>query len=195
MRTEYLVDSTHPTGRCGVIITGLDRSMCTHLAAANEYKVSHLQSPPIWSLVQNAGVFYVGGYHLTVCVPAIMALAEHAAAEDKVFALGMGAPFIPEFFKEGLDQTAPYWDYVMMNETEAGAWAKGHGMEGKQEDIEAIAKAIAALPKKNEKRKRVVVVTQGTEPTVVAVQGEGKTKEYPVRVVKKEEICDTNGAG
>ena len=169
--------------------------MCTHLAAANEYKVSHLQSPPIWSLVQHARVFYVGGYHLTVCVPAVLALAEHAAAENKVFAFGMGAPFIPEFFKEGVDQIAPYWDYVMMNETEAGAWAKGHGMEGKQGDIEAIAKAIAALPKKNEKRKRVVVVTQGTEPTVVAVQGEAKAKEFPVRVVKKEEICDTNGAG
>ena len=195
VRSEYLVDEKNPTGRCGVIITDANRSMCTHLAAANEYKVSHLQSPPIWSLVQKAEVFYIGGYHLTVCVPAILALAEHAAAENKVFALGMGAPFIPQFFKEPLDQTAPYWDYVMMNETEASTWASGHDLESDKEDVRKIARAIAELPKKNQKRKRVVVITQGTEETVVAVQGESKLREYPVRVVKREEINDTNGAG
>lgn len=195
VRSEYLVDPTHPTGRCGVIITDTNRSMCTHLAAANEYKLSHLQSPDIWSLVQNASVFYVGGYHLTVCVPAIMALAEHAAKENKVFAMGVGAPFIAQFFKEGLDKTAPYWDYVMMNETEAGAWAEGHGMEGEKGDVRKVARKIAHLEKINTQRKRVVIVTQGTEETVVAVQGEERVREYPVRVVKKEEICDTNGAG
>ena len=171
--------------------------MCTHLAAANEYKISHLQSPPIWALVKQAQVFYVGGYHLTVSVPAIMALAEHAAAENKIFALGIGAPFIAQFFKDGLDQTSPYWDYFFCNETEAATWATGHGMEkeGKEEDINAIAKALSNLPKKNEKKKRVVVITQGEKKTVVAVQGEEKLREYPVKVIKKEDITDTNGAG
>lgn len=58
--------------------------MCTDLAAANCYKLEHLKQPQIWSLVEQAKVFYVGGYHLTVCVPAVMALAEEAAAKDKV---------------------------------------------------------------------------------------------------------------
>jgi len=84
LRTEYRVDDAQPTGRCGVIITGHDRSMCTHLAAANEYKLDHLRSPPVWDAVQKARVYYVGGYHLTVCVPAVMALAEEAAGRDKV---------------------------------------------------------------------------------------------------------------
>ena len=57
--------------------------MCTDLAAANCYKIDHLKQPSIWSLVEQAKVYYVGGYHLTVCVPAIMALAEEAAAKDK----------------------------------------------------------------------------------------------------------------
>ena len=82
-----------------------------------------------------------------------------------------------------------------MNETEAGAWASGHGMEADKEDTRKIARKIAELPKANEKRKRVVVITQGTEETIVAVQGEQKVREYPVRLVKKEEIVDTNGAG
>jgi hypothetical protein len=86
LRVEYRVDEEHPTGRCGVIITGHDRSMCTDLAAANHYKLEHLKQPHIWELVQQARIYYVGGYHLTVCVPAIMALAEEAAEKNKVCA-------------------------------------------------------------------------------------------------------------
>src|ERR1700761_368936 len=84
LRTEYRYDEEKPTGRCGVIITGHHRSMCTDLAAANCYKIDHLKSPEIWKLVEQAKVFFVGGYHLTVCPPAIMALAEEAAKNNKV---------------------------------------------------------------------------------------------------------------
>jgi adenosine kinase len=84
VRTEYHYDETAPTGRCGVVITGHNRSLCTDLAAANLYKIEHLKQPKIWELVENAKFFYVGGYHLTVCVPAILALAEEAAAKNKV---------------------------------------------------------------------------------------------------------------
>jgi adenosine kinase len=84
LRTEYRYDDEQPTGRCGVVITGHDRSMCTDLAAANCYKIDHLKSEPIWQLVEQAKVYYVGGYHLTVCVEAVMALAEEAAAKNKV---------------------------------------------------------------------------------------------------------------
>ena len=38
-------------------------------------------------------------------------------------------------------------------------------------------------------------MTQGTEPTIVAVQGEAAVKEYPVHEIAKEKIVDTTGAG
>lgn len=91
VHTEYRIDETQPTGKCGVVITGHNRSMCTHLAAANEYKIEHLKQPEIWSLVEKAKFYYVGGYHLTVCVPAIIALGEEAAAKNKVCKLHLGA--------------------------------------------------------------------------------------------------------
>lgn len=84
VRTEYRIEEDVPTGKCAVIITGHDRSMVTDLGAANHYKLDHLKSPNIWNLVENADYYYVGGYHLTVCVPAILALGEHAATENKV---------------------------------------------------------------------------------------------------------------
>ena len=193
LKTEYLEVDDVPTGRCGVIITGHDRSMCTHLAAANEYKIDHLKKPEIWSLVEKAKFYYIGGYHLTVSPPAIMALGEEAAKENKTFVLSLSAPFIPMFFKEPLEQTSPYWDFVIGNETEATAWAEGQGKETK--DVKEIARLMAELPKKNGQRKRTAVITQGTEPTVVAVQGEGSIKEFPVHKIDDKEIVDTNGAG
>jgi adenosine kinase len=84
VRTEYLTVDT-PTGKCGVVITGHDRSLVTDLGAANKYSETHLSSPEIWGLVENAKYYYVGGYHLTVCPAAIIALGEHAARNDKVF--------------------------------------------------------------------------------------------------------------
>ncbi|KAK4106100.1 Ribokinase-like protein [Parathielavia hyrcaniae] len=193
LRVEYRVDPSIPTGRCGVVITGHNRSMCTDLGAANHYDLEHLKRSDIWALVENAEAYYVGGYHFTVCPPAIMELAKQAAANNKPFILSLSAPFIPQFFKDPLDASAPYWDYVIGNETEAEAYADSHGLGIK--DVKEIAKALANLPKANPQRKRVAVITQGTEPTVVAVQGENEVKEYPVHVISKDEINDTNGAG
>jgi len=193
LRVEYRVDPKVQTGRCGVVITGHNRSMCTELGAANHYDLEHLKKPEVWSLVENAEAYYVGGYHFTVCPPAIMELCKQAAENNKPFILSLSAPFICQFFKEPLDGSAPYWDYVIGNETEAAAYAESHGLG--ITDVKEIAQALANLPKANEKRKRVAIITQGTEPTVVAVQGEDSVKEYPVHAITKEQICDTNGAG
>jgi adenosine kinase len=193
VRAEYLVDAVQATGRCGVVVTGHSRSMVTDLAAANEYKEAHLRSEPVWALVRRAAVYFVGGYHLTVCPAAVMALAAEAARADKAFALSLSAPFIAQFFADPLDATAPYWDYVVGNEAEAEAWAAGHGVDGA--DLEGVVRALAELEKVNKARKRVAIVTQGTGDTLVAVQGEKSVRRFPVHAIGGEEINDTTGAG
>lgn len=196
LHTEYLVDKSAPTGRCGVIVTGHNRSMCTDLAAANNYKLEHLTSPKVWNIVEQAQFYYVGGFHLTVCPPAIMALGKEAAAKNKVFAMNISAPFLAQFFKEPMDQTTPYCDYVFGNESEAMAFSESHGFNTK--DITAIAQKISQLPKVNEKRPRHVVITQGTDPTIVATYSSGtdvQVRTYPVHAVAGSDIVDTTGAG
>jgi adenosine kinase len=192
LRVEYRVDKKEKTGRCGVVITGHDRSMCTDLGAANHYNLEHMKSPEVWKLVEGMEIAFIGGYHLTVCPDAIMTLAEECAAKNKIFMLSLSAPFIPQFFKDPLDKTAPYWDFIVGNETEALTYAETHGWETK--DINEIAKRLADLPKVNKKRERVAIITQGTLPTIVAVSGKD-TSEYPVHEINKSEINDTNGAG
>jgi adenosine kinase len=122
-----------------------------------------------------------------------MALAEEAAAKNKIFAVSLSAPFIPQFFKEVVDASAPYWDYIIGNEAEAEAYAVAHDLPSK--DPKDVVKVLANLPKKNTQRKRVAIVTQGTEPTLVAIQGEDEIKEFPVRAIDAALINDTNGAG
>ncbi len=52
---------------------------------------------------------------------------------------------------------------------------------------------MAALPKLNKNRPRLVVITQGALPIVVAFKG--VATEYPIIPIKPEAIVDTNGAG
>ncbi|OTB00112.1 hypothetical protein M426DRAFT_324523 [Hypoxylon sp. CI-4A] len=195
LRVEYRVDPKVPTGKCGVVITGHNRSLCTDLGAANHYDLDHLKSPQIWELVKNAQFYYVGGYHFTVCPAAIQALGEEAAANNKSLIVNVSAPFIAEFFKDPLDASSQYWDYVICNESEAAAYAKSHALSVAETDVPGIAKALANLPKANAKKPRVAVVTQGTLPTVVAIQGQDDVKQYPVHAIDASKINDTNGAG
>ncbi|KAK5073631.1 adenosine kinase [Lithohypha guttulata] len=164
------------------------------LAAANEYKLEHLKQPHIWSMVEASKVYYVGGYHLTVCVPAAMALAEHAAANNKPFMLGLAAGFIPQFFKDQLAQILPYCDYLFGNENEAQTWATTNG-HAADTSIPEIAKLLANVEKVNKQRPRTVIITQGTNPTIVAVTGENEVRSYPVLAIDNNLICDTTGAG
>jgi len=58
--------------------------------------------------------------------------------------------------------------------------------------VAEIAKLLSELPKKHAQRPRVVVITQGADPTLLAITGK-KIQEFQVK--KPLEIVDTNGAG
>lgn len=58
-------------------------------------------------------------------------------------------------------------DYVFCNEDEGSAYAKIVGIA--EHDRLAAARHIAEQKKANEKRPRVVVITQGAEPVIVAI--------------------------
>lgn len=195
--TYYMFHDDIPTGKCAALITGQNRSLCTDLAAANHYKLEHLKLPQNWKLVEEAQFFYVGGYHFTVSPPAIQELGKHAAENNKIFAINLSAPFIPLAFKEPLDSTEQYWDFLIANESEALAYAEAHDLPTR--DIAEIAKHVALLPKVNLERPRIVVFSQGVDPTVVAV-GDVAAKNvtvqtFPVHVLDQALINDTNGAG
>merc|ERR1712070_624446 len=104
----------------------------------------------------------------------------------------LSAPFLMQVppFKAVLVDTMPLVDFLFGNETEARTWAESEGWE--TTDVAFIATRLSLIPSKKT-RKRTVVITQGCDPTIVAING--KVTEYPVLVLPKEKLVDTNGAG
>uniref|UniRef100_H2Y553 Adenosine kinase n=1 Tax=Ciona savignyi TaxID=51511 RepID=H2Y553_CIOSA len=212
VRTAYYRQSEVPTGLCAALICGYDRSLCANLAAANKYVMSHLEEKENWKLVEQASFYYIAvilveleifnlilkyfycvfqGFFLTVSPDTIMLVAKHAAQNGKTFMMNLSAPFLSQFFTEPMMNAMPYVDILFGNETEAVAFADKH--EWGTKDLVEIAKKIAALPKINSTKPRIVVITQGSLPTLVA-NGE-LSSEHPIIPLDKSKIVDTNGAG
>ena len=193
VNVQYLVDEKEPTGTCAVLVTDKDRSLVTKLGAANHFKISHLEKQENWSLVENAKVYFVAGFFLTVSVESALKVAKHASEQNKIFMMSIAAPFICDFFNTQLEQMLPYIDIFFGNEHEAIAFGKKWGFGDSQEDLIEIAKKIVDLPKANKNRSRMVIFTQGPLPIIVVHNG--IIKQYPVIPIEKQNIVDLNGAG
>ncbi|EAU92415.1 adenosine kinase [Coprinopsis cinerea okayama7 len=191
----YQVKAGEKTGACAVVITGHHRSLVTDLRAAEKFDQSHLSSPAVAPLIDAAKFFYVEGYFLTHGTASALELSSKAANAGKTFILNLSAPFIPQFFGAQLQQILPHTDILIGNEAEAETWGSANGLSNPK-DLAAVAKTIAALPKTNASRPRIVVFTQGAESTVVVTSDKpDEPKWYPVTKLSDEEIVDTNGAG
>lgn len=179
-----------PTGTCAVLVVDKERTLCANLSAANKYTVDMLKDN-MWKTVEEAGMYYIGGFFLTVCPEGIVEVGKHATANDKLFCMNISAPFIAEFFFEKLKDAMPHIDILFGNESEAKALGKKYGF--KSTEIPDIARELASQPKASGFRARTVVITQGKDPVIVVCNG--KTFSFDVPALSKDKIVDTNGAG
>jgi len=190
VNVQYMKQTKEPTGTCAALIQGGERSLVANLAAANCYDKSHFETEEIQALVGGAKVIYCAGFFLTVSPPTVNALGDHAVAERKTFCVNLSAPFIVQFFKDPLADAIKYADFVFGNESEAATYGTEAGWGT---DVATVALKMAALPKASGSRPRVVVFTQGNDATLVACGGVIST--FPVTLLPKDELVDTNGAG
>merc|ERR1712083_1273344 len=93
-------------------------------------------------------------------------------------------------FKAFIVDILPMVDFLFCNETEARTWAETEGWE--TTDVSFIATRLSLIPSAKS-NKRTVVITQGCDPTIVAI--DGHVTLYPVTALPKEKLIDTNGAG
>jgi len=179
-----------PTGTCAVLIHGGERSLIANLAAANTFSSAHLETAEAKEAVDQAQIVYISGFFLTVSVETILSVAKRSIEDNKIFSINLSAPFLIQFFADQMAAVMPYTDFVFGNESEAAAYgeAKGYGS-----DLQVIALKLASQPKASGTRPRVVVFTQGSSATIVAIQG--KVTVYPVDPLPRELLVDTNGAG
>merc|ERR1712127_143147 len=155
VKAMYMVDKSTPTGTCATLITGIERSLCTNLDAANNYKVEHCRAQENWGAVTGAKVVYSAGFFATVSPDAIKAASRQKAVDKGIYCMNLSAPF--------LMQVPPF-----KNETEALTWAETEGWEST--DLEFIATRLSLIPGAKD-RKRTVVITNGADDTIVCTNG------------------------
>merc|ERR1712151_1394863 len=128
-----------------------------------------------------------------VSPPSIELASEAMLKKGAVYCLNLAAPFIVQVppFRAQLEKLLPAVDYLFGTEDEARAYAEAVGWE--TTDVEFIATRLSLVPGKGNKPPRKVVITQGCDPTVVAIKGQ--VTKYPVIALPKEKLVDTNGAG
>ena len=191
VNVQYQLTEGVKTGTCAALINGTHRSLVAHLAAANSFKIDHINKPENWALVQKAEFYYSACFILTVCPEAVYKVAEEMISRNRPVLVNLAAPFISQFFFEPLSKTLYYADFVFGNEDEAAAYAQAANLN--TTDRKEIGRAIAKLDKANKQRPRVVIITQGADPVLVVTENE--VTEIPVNRLPKEAIVDTNGAG
>merc|ERR1712125_108340 len=192
VNATYMVDPNTPTGVCATLVTGIERSLCTNLNAANNYKVDHAKQPENLKIIKEAKIIYSAGFFITVSPESIKLASRQQAETGNIYCMNLSAPFLMQVppFKACFVETMPYVDFLFGNETEARTWAETEGWE--TDDVKFIATRLSLIPSAKG-RKRTVVITQGSEPTVVAINGH--ITEHPILVLPKEKLVDTNGAG
>lgn len=131
------------------------------------------------------------GFFLTVSPETIQEVAKHAHNNGKTFMMNLSAPFLCEFYKEPMMAAFPYVDIIFGNETEAEAFSKANNL-GTMNRKE-IALKMSEMPKINDKRKRIVIITQGADSVILAK--DNTITEFPVVHLSEENVVDTNGAG
>jgi len=192
VKTAYMVDSATPTGSCAVLIEGIERSLCTNLMAANNFKVDHVKQAANMEILQKAKVVYSAGFFITVSTDSMKLAAAEAAKSGAKYCLNLSAPFLMQVppFKAFILEILPMVDYLFCNETEAAMFAETEGCE--TTDLAFIATRLSLIPM-TKGGKRTVVITQGKDPTIVAFSG--MVTQHAITALPKEKLVDTNGAG
>lgn len=196
------VSEKSATGVCGVCIYQKDRTMLTHLAAANDFKKQFIETPEAVALIKRSSVFYSAGYFLTVSPDTMIEIGKHYAQDmSKIFCTGISAPFLLEPpFGESFLKLMPYVDVMFGNEIEFNTFGKLHKCG---DTIAEVAIHISKLEKVNKKKSRVVICTQGHLDTIVAISKydeatgshQVETFSYPVEPLADKEVVDLNAAG
>lgn len=191
VNVRYQVHRGGKTGVCAAIITGEDRSLITELGAAQNFSVDFLKQSDNWELVEKAKFYYIGGFLLTVCPEAVLHVAQHSSALKKTLIMNLHATFLCKIFADPSLGLMQHVDVLFGNSDEARAFSEAVGFG--TSNVQEIALKTAALPKANPGRPRIVIFTQGKDPTYVVT--EGRVQELPVEQLDPSYIKDTNGCG
>lgn len=183
------------TGACACVIVEKERALCADLGACLKYKTSHFDDNV--DTLGNHKFISAYGFFITSNYEALVKAANYATDNSKTFVFNLGAVFLIHGHKKEYAEILEHCDIVFGNEDEIDAF--GEVFEIGSTDRNDIAKWIAESPKKDTTKSRIVVITQGKEPTIVVTKShESETTDiqsYEVDELEHDKIVDTNSAG
>lgn len=200
VETCYSICETEPTGTCAVCLTdqGKNRSLCAFLGASQKFNAKHLRDN--WTqLVEKTDIIYISGFLMAVTPETYHLLGDYIAKSKdarRKFCFNLSAPYVSDVFGKEVDKIVPYIDMIFGNDDEALAYAK-HRSWTDTKDIVEIAKRLCGEPKQRSEVGRVVVITRGHKPIIVAEQTKDgvQIQEFECEQIPDEQVVDTNGAG
>ncbi|KAJ1451892.1 Ribokinase-like protein [Pelagophyceae sp. CCMP2097] len=160
-----------------------------HVGVAQSIDVAHFETPRAAEALKRARVVFVSGLLLPCSSAAVMHVARHAHEAGQVLVLKVGGTFIVDHCWALVSAVLPFVDVLVCNKAEALAYGRRNGLE----DVPAIALHLAAHAKASGSRSRIVVVTDGPSPTVVAHAG--RAEEFAVDTIARDLAVDHMGQG
>lgn len=183
------------TGTCAVMVTDGERSLLANIAAALELNMKHMESPEVQAAIKDAGIFYLEGFFMNVVsAPASSVMIGEACKRGrKLLTMNLSAPYLCHIFKERFAAILPYVNILFGSSIDFAAYAESVGWSAV--DLPEVLQRIVAMPCVSSSAPRIVVMTNGSQPTLVAASAADPVKEYPTLSVPPDRIVDTNGAG
>ena len=196
---NYAITESEPTGTCAVCLTeqGKNRSLCAFLGASQKFTDQHLKDN--WDeLVATTDIIYISGFLIPVSPATFYLLGTHIAEcndDKRRFCLNLSAPYVSVVFGQELEKIMKYVDILFGNDEEALAYAKLKNWD--TTNVEEIAKKLALEDKVRNTVNRLVIITRGGDPIIVAQQvGDNvDIKQFPCEPIPSSDMVDTNGAG
>ncbi|KAJ8601805.1 hypothetical protein CTAYLR_007478 [Chrysophaeum taylorii] len=173
-----LLETDRPTARAVVLKAGETAAVVVAMGAA----LCPIQVPSSF----DAKLVYVDG----VARGDFRSLGEECARRGVLFGLGLNSSSSSSSSSEFATTVMPYVDLLIGNGQELLALLGGGGFPG---DAGEAALAVSALPKARGSRSRIVVITRGTDATILVRDGTVST--FPVSPVPSDLVADLNGAG
>lgn len=218
-------------GTCAVLVVEGERSLLANLGAATKLMCDDIcKSEDVQRAFDGTKVVYMEGFFMNLTEKhTSVTVAKNCTERGKVFAFNLSAPYLCFIFPESLQQILPHVDILFGSRIDAVAYGKQQGWEEASdegdEDLEKIVQLLVTRiprdPKKPDDHRRTVVITDGSNATVVGISctmAEEREKrgnkgvvaaahdddevELPCQILKfyperihPDSIVDSNGAG
>ncbi|XP_071494229.1 uncharacterized protein [Diadema antillarum] len=192
VHVQYQVHPTVGTGSCAVLITGQNRCLCAHFAAAKQLSQEFIENPESVKLIQSASCLYVVGYFIHTYPEIARHLASIAERDGKTLVVNLSAAYVCQQSTDLMLEMIEHADIIFGNKMELQALVGALGWE--ECDSHAAMQKLSSIPSKSSPCKgRHIIITHGPQPTVWC-QG-NEMKAYEVPQVEEKKIVDTCGAG